>query len=230
MSKQFKHKMMVRMHAVFTIPLLTGRRFLFLFLLGTQLFTFAVAGESVSVKLKLSNTTVLHVIELLQQQTGYEFSYNSDILSEKLQTVSVDRNNEDIEVILAQVFRMSDVSFMVVDNRVFLKKKNVEKEAAEEKKIVQQAPERRIIGVIKDASGETIIGATVVEKGDPANGTITDVDGAFVLDVKQGAIIVISYVGYISQEKNTTTSTSFEIVLQEDTKTLDEVVVVGYGT
>lgn len=87
----------------------------------------------------------------------------------------------------------------------------------------------QVKGVVKDPVGEAIIGASVVVKG-TANGSITDTDGNFNLpDVPSGAIIIISYIGYISQEKKVSAA-PMEFILREDNKTLDEVVVVGYGT
>ena len=83
-------------------------------------------------------------------------------------------------------------------------------------------------GVVKDATGETIIGASVVVKG-TTNGTITDFDGNFTLnDVKNGDVIQISFVGYITQEMKWN-GTPLNVILKDDTQTLDEVVVVGYG-
>lgn len=83
-------------------------------------------------------------------------------------------------------------------------------------------------GVVKDASGETVIGATVVVKG-TTNGTITGIDGDFVLsNVKKGDVIQISFVGYVSQEIKWN-GTPLKVVLKEDTQTLEEVVVTGYG-
>ena len=86
----------------------------------------------------------------------------------------------------------------------------------------------RVTGNVVDAFGESVIGASILEKG-TSNGTITDIDGNFTLSVSQGAILQISYIGYISQEV-TVTGQPLSIILLEDTKTLDEVVVVGYGT
>lgn len=86
----------------------------------------------------------------------------------------------------------------------------------------------RVTGNVVDAFGESVIGASILEKG-TSNGTITDIDGNFSLSVSQGAILQISYIGYISQEV-TVTGQPLSIILLEDTKTLDEVVVVGYGT
>ncbi len=83
-------------------------------------------------------------------------------------------------------------------------------------------------GIVKDASGMTVIGASVVIKGTP-NGTITDLDGRFTLDgVKKGDVILVSYVGYKDQEV-TWNGQPLDIVLQEDTQALDEVVIIGYG-
>lgn len=91
------------------------------------------------------------------------------------------------------------------------------------------AQERTISGVVKDTGGETIIGANVIEKG-TTNGTVTDIDGNFRLNVGNNAVLQISYIGYLTQEINTTGRTTFDIVLEEDTQALDEVIVVGYGT
>lgn len=89
---------------------------------------------------------------------------------------------------------------------------------------------KKIKGVVRDETGEPIIGANVIEKG-TSNGLITDLDGAFSLEVKPGSTLVISYIGYISQEiPITDNTTTLNIKLVEDSKTLDEVVVVGYGT
>ncbi|MEO3565919.1 TonB-dependent receptor [Phocaeicola vulgatus] len=84
-------------------------------------------------------------------------------------------------------------------------------------------------GLVKDATGESVIGASVVVKG-TTNGTITDFDGNFSLDgIKKGDVIVISYVGYQTQEIKWNGS-PLNVILKEDSKTLSEVVVVGYGT
>lgn len=94
--------------------------------------------------------------------------------------------------------------------------------------VLQQA-KRQIKGKVVDAAGETVIGANVLEKG-TTNGVITDIDGNFVLSVSSGATLEISYIGYVTQTIKVTNQTSLHIVLKEDSETLDEVVVVGYGT
>lgn len=89
---------------------------------------------------------------------------------------------------------------------------------------------RKISGIVKDPSGEPIIGANVVVKGATTNGTITDIDGRFNLNVPANAILQVTYIGYMPQEVAVRNQTNLNIVLKEDTETLDEVVVVGYGT
>lgn len=91
-------------------------------------------------------------------------------------------------------------------------------------KAVQQSTVT-VRGVVKDAKGEPIIGATVVEKGNTKNGTITDLNGHYSLNVRRGSTISISYVGFISQD-----SKGGDITLSEDLKSLNEIVVIGYGT
>lgn len=88
-----------------------------------------------------------------------------------------------------------------------------------------QQNEVTVKGVVKDANGEAIIGASVIEKGNAKNGTVTDLDGNYTLKVKRGATLTISYIGYISQETK-----GGNVILEEDLKSLSEVVVIGYGT
>ena len=91
---------------------------------------------------------------------------------------------------------------------------------------VQQS--KRVSGKIVDSEGP-LIGATVLEKG-TSNGTVTDIDGNFSLDVNPGATIVVSYVGYISQEIKVGSQSNFNITLDAEGGNLNEVVVIGYGT
>lgn len=94
--------------------------------------------------------------------------------------------------------------------------------------IVQQM--KKVTGIVTDTAGEPIIGATVLEKGNTSNGTITDLDGKFSISVPTNATISISYIGYVTQELKVGAQNSFKVVLKDDSKTLDEVVVVGYGS
>lgn len=98
-----------------------------------------------------------------------------------------------------------------------------------EQNVVQQQGTVKVTGVIKDVAGEPVIGANVVVKG-TTNGIISDIDGNFTLSVRSGDVLVISYLGYQTQEITVGRKTNFNIILKDDAKSLDEVVVVGFGT
>jgi TonB-linked SusC/RagA family outer membrane protein len=93
----------------------------------------------------------------------------------------------------------------------------------------QQQGKTRITGTVVDRTGEPVIGASILEKGVAANGTISDVDGKFSLSVSPGATLAVSFLGYVKQEIAVGSRAVIDVTLQEDAKALDEVVVVGYG-
>ena len=93
---------------------------------------------------------------------------------------------------------------------------------------VQQST-KKVTGTVSDAQGP-VIGATVMEKGNTSNGVITDIDGNYSINVKPGATLVISYVGYITQEIAVGSQSVINVTIEEDSESLEEVVVVGYGT
>ncbi|MEA4963817.1 SusC/RagA family TonB-linked outer membrane protein, partial [Lutispora sp.] len=95
---------------------------------------------------------------------------------------------------------------------------------------ITQQQKKKITGTITDVEGNPIIGANVIDESEKGNGTVTDTNGNFSLNIAENAVIRISYIGYLEQKINTTDKNIFIIILQEDTKALDEVVVVGYGT
>ena len=88
--------------------------------------------------------------------------------------------------------------------------------------------QNRVTGVVTDKTGEPLIGVNVLEKG-TTNGTVTDIDGKFTVDMPQGKTLVFSFIGFVTQEIKVTANV-VNVVLNEDTKTLDEVVVIGYGS
>lgn len=232
MNKHVKKKRISLRNSLHTRFSKTMKLVLFLSLLNSQIIAADISAQSVNVKLSLRSPTVAEVVQKLHQQTNYEFAYDADILHHRLKSVSVDVKNEHIETVLAKIFGDSGINYKVMNNRIFLKKSTKEEFFVEfEKSVLQQQPVgKNISGTIVDANGEPIIGANIVEIGTVSNGTVTDYDGVFSLHVAENATIRISYIGYLDQEISTVGKTSFEIVLKEDTKTLDEVVVVGYGT
>src|SRR5690606_38590599 len=131
----------------------------------------------------------------------------------------------------------TDLVYTVVNRQVTIsREKGMEKNRVPEAEAMKSAVEkvmqqnRKVItGNVHDDNGISIIGANIVEMG-TTNGTITDVDGNFTLEVANNASIQVSYIGYIAQVINTSGQTRFTITLVEDIESLEEIVVVGYGT
>ena len=183
----------------------------------------------VNLELSLNRTTVGMIIQSISEQTGYEFSYDESILSKEISKVSVRVKNEHIESVLKKVFKNTDISYRIVDNRIFLqdnaKTENVSFASVQQVK-------RTIRGTVVDNTGLPVIGANVIVKGSAGVGTVTNVDGDFTLEgIEDGATLMISYIGYVDQEVAVAKGKNdYKITIHEDTQSLDEVVVVGYGT
>lgn len=183
-------------------------------------------SQSTKISLNLKNKTVKQVLSEIEKNSEFIFFYQDDILDVD-RKVTVNAENETIEQILNEILGATGNTYFVSDRSIYIIKKALE-DIVQERNVVQQQ-KKRVSGIITDKDDEAIIGANVVEKG-TTNGTVTDVDGRFSLSVESDAVIHISYIGYLSQEINTTGKTIFDVVLQEDMGELGEVVVVGYGT
>jgi TonB-linked SusC/RagA family outer membrane protein len=215
-------------------PLRTLKAFTLLLMLSLHVTVSAAAAQTVNVKLSLNNNpTVAQVIEELHRQTGYEFSYDAGLLAGKLTAVTVDAENEQMETLLTRIFRDTGISFRIKNNRVFLKNETPSETPSEAPQLetsLQQPAARKITGTVKDDNGDPVIGATIIEQGNPSGGTVTDLDGNFTLNLSApDATLEISYVGYRSQTLSTAGRSVLDITLLEDTQTLDEVVVTALG-
>lgn len=185
-------------------------------------------SQYVSLELALKKTTVASVISNITEQTGYEFSYDLALLDKEIGNISVDVKNEHIAIVLDKVFNGTGISYVIQNNRVFLKSElNAEAQKTSVVAVMQQ--QGTVKGTVLDLNNEPVIGANVVVEG-TTNGTITDLDGNFSLqNVPAGAVLVVTYIGYLDQKIKIDGRPSYSILLREDTQKLDEVVVVGYG-
>ena len=191
------------------------------------LFVFAgtaFATESYSQTMKVTvvadNVSTGKVISEIEKQTDYLFVYNVNEVNLK-RNVKVNAQNKSVAEVLNKVFEGTDIYYAMEGKNIMLMSKAKDGEA------VQQA--NKVTGIVKDANGEPVIGANVTVKGQSI-GTITDIDGRFVLDAPKDAVLQITYIGYVSQEVKVFGKKELNVVLKEDTETLDEVVVVGFGT
>lgn len=230
MNEHAKHRMKAQTTKTKSSFVRTIKSFLFIFLLSTHVFASAVAAQTVNVKISITKPTIGKIIDMLNDQTGYEFSYDAGLLSEKLSDISVDMKNKNIEEVLSSIFGNANVSFKVINNRVFLKKEKTENTVKTESVNSVQQQGKTITGTVVDNAGDAIIGATIIVQGDASRGTVTDIDGKFTLsNVPNNAIIEVSYVGMKTQIINTAGNTSFNVIMMDDVEMLEELVVVGYG-
>lgn len=192
-----------------------------------------------NVSLDLQNEEVSRFIRQVEKQTSYTFVYRNTVLNPKTR-VSIVCTNWSVEKALSYVFSPLGIQFSFNNNTIVLNPAPASKEKAEPsvaKKAkpagekAQTTPEKhKVMGLVKEANGEPIIGASVFVKGTKI-GTVTNTDGEFSLDVPANGTLLVSYIGFTTQEVALKGSANLNIVLKEDeAQALNEVVVVGYGT
>nr|WP_165359954.1 TonB-dependent receptor [Parabacteroides goldsteinii] len=181
-------------------------------------------SQVAEISLDLNNVTLKQALDEVKQQSEYSFWYrDKEINLNKKVSVRLDRQN--INVVLENLLAGQGLAYMIDEKHIIIYKKTDEAVVG---KNLQQI--KRITGKVVDYKGETIIGANILVKHSENNGTVTDINGHFSLDVPANATIQVSYIGYVEQEIKIGNQTELKIVLQEDSRALDEVVVVGYGT
>lgn len=191
-----------------------------LLLLGVLLFGFTVSAQSQKVSLDFKNERVEKVLASIKSQTGMSLVF-SDQLVDVNRKVTMQLKDVTLKEALTRLLSGTNLTFEIRNNKIyFIEKKAVSQPGSRKK---------RVTGVVKDVMGEPLIGANVVEKGRSTNGVITDFNGKFTLEVDESASLVVSYIGYLAQDIPTKGKGDFHIILKEDTNTLDEVVVTGYG-
>ena len=184
-------------------------------------------AQGVTVNIEAKNETVAEILKDIEAQSGYDFFYNNKLVNVN-RRVSVSSKKGDIFDVLNQVFDGTNVTYSVLDKKIVLSTKEIDSRVTSSSS--QQSSRHTVKGKVVDANGEPIIGATIVEVG-TTNGTVTDFDGNFTLNVSDtNAKLDISYIGYKKVVLSATSKSLSNIVLKEDTEVLDEVVVVGYGT
>lgn len=192
-----------------------------LFIFTAGIFA-SVHSQTMRVNINAHNVTTHTILNEIEKQTDYLFIYNTKEVDLN-RKASVSGNNQTVAEVLAAIFNNTNVGYAMEGSNIMLMKKDKQTES------MQQSKNRKISGTVKDKTGEPIIGANVVVKG-TTNGTITDIDGQYTLEVSPSTVIQISYIGYFTQEIPVADKSLIDVKLVEDTQQLSEVVVVGYGT
>lgn len=186
----------------------------FSLLLASQM---TISAQNVS--FSTNKVTLKSAFEKIEKASKYKIAYNSSQLNAN-RSVTLSKKSDDVFGMLTQLLKENNCTYELEENYIIIKP--LQKAQTSGKKV-------KVRGVIKDETGEPIIGATVRVKGQ-SEGTVSDFDGNFTLDVTDDNTLQISYIGYQTQEFAVGKQHHFSIVLEEDKKILNEVVVIGYGT
>lgn len=189
-------------------------------LIASTAFCFNLSAFSQDISLKVNNVTVKEAMEQLKKTSGYSFVFSSNDVDTK-QRISVSADKATLENVVKQILAgQPGVSYEIQGKKIVIKKIQSAQRKSDKR--------TKVTGKVVDAKGEPIIGATIKEQG-TTNGTITDFDGNFSLDIFANSLLEVSYVGYKSQQLRADASGKVNVTLKEDSEVLDEVVVTALG-
>lgn len=174
-------------------------------------------SQNAKVSIRMNNVKLDKILNEIENQTDYLFIYNNQVDINKITSVKV--KNEAVAQVLDKILSGTGINYELEGTHIILTT-----EAIKDLHAQQQAK----TVTVTDVSGEPIIGANIRIKG-TTTGTITDIDGNFSIEAEPQSVIEVSYIGYLTQETVINNQKSIRFLLKEDTKTLDEVVVIGYG-
>ena len=176
-------------------------------------------SQNAKVSIRMNNVKLDKILNEIENQTDYLFIYNNQVDINKITSVKV--KNEAVAQVLDRILSGTGINYELEGTHIILTT-----EAIKDLHAQQQA--KTVTGTVTDVSGEPIIGANIRIKGTTTS-TITDIDGNFSIEAEPQSVIEVSYIGYLTQETVINNQKSIRFLLKEDTKTLDEVVVIGYG-
>ena len=198
--------------------------------MGLSVFCFLVAalqakspvyGQAKTFTVSLKNVTLKEVISYVEKNSQYVFFFKPEVINQSTQ-ISVSLKNATVKQLLDKVSEQANIVYEMKERQIVLKEKKVSEQSVSQKK-------RLLQGLVKDEQGNPIIGASIQLKN-TGTGVITDLDGLFQIQVTdKNSVIVISYIGYVTQEISVGDRSSITVQLKEDTKSLEEVVVTAFG-
>ena len=188
---------------------------IFLLTLVAMLFNTSLSfSQSTKLTLKDNSASIEEIIKIIETQSDYTIFYKDNQLDTK-RIVNFDMKNATVAELLNSAFLNTDITYKLLDKLIVITSK------------VQF--QRKIIGNVSSSNeNQALSGVNVLVKG-TKNGTITDLEGNYSLDVEENAILVFSFLGYHTLEMKVNNQTVINLVMEEDTKGIDEVVVIGYG-
>ena len=186
-------------------------------LLVFALFCNTVVIQAQNVSLKLNNVTVKEAIEAVKKQTGKSFFFNVNDVDLN-HRVNIDLKDAPLGKALSQILQGQDIDYEVKDNHIVLSKRNSTK----------NNQTFTVVGQVTDEKGMPLIGVNITAKGH--GNTVTDIDGNYSIKAAPGIALVFSYIGNLQESVKVNKQKTVNVQMTEDTKALNEVVVIGYGT
>jgi TonB-dependent starch-binding outer membrane protein SusC len=181
------------------------------------------------ISLSLTNAPLSDLIRQVEMQTSFRFTFDEKEAPHKTR-VTIRARNESLEKVLSRITAATRLEFKQVNDNIHIRLKEIKSPKAQASPLLPQAAAAApVTGKVTDEQGEPLPGVTILEKG-TTNGTTSDAAGAFSLTTANNATLIVSYVGFQTQEVAVNNRTTITIKLKADIKALDEVVVVGYGT
>ena len=195
--------------------------FVFCFLVAALQAKSPVYGQAKTFTVSLKNVTLKEVISYVEKNSQYVFFFKPEVINQSTQ-ISVSLKNATVKQLLDKVSEQANIVYEMKERQIVLKEKKVSEQSVSQKK-------RLLQGLVTDEQGNPIIGASIQLKN-TGTGVITDLDGLFQIQVTdKNSVIVISYIGYVTQEISVGDRSSITVQLKEDTKSLEEVVVTAFG-
>ena len=205
-----------------------------IFLIQLLALNFLVAGstngqslEEIYVDIDVKNNTLVEIFNKIESQTNFTFGYN-DLVLDNSQKLSLTFKNESLMNVLVEISGKADINFRRINNTISITRRR-KFEPKSTPAILDNELQNTISGKVTDENGDPLPGATIIEKG-TTNGTATDVDGSYRLTVPDDAVLLISFIGHETQEIPVNNRSVIDATLNLSASSLDEVVVVGYGT
>lgn len=179
--------------------------------------------------LQSNGSTIKEVLGYIEKTGKYVFVYDQNVKNRLSESVDITVKGKSIDNLLSELCNKTGLKYKISGKQVTISNAVGATRAAQETVKPKSKPTKKVTGKVTDANGEGLIGATVMIKG-TTTGAVADLDGNFTLDVPEGAKLVVSYVGFKDQELSVDKKGTYNVTLSEDTNTLEELVVIGYGT
>jgi TonB-linked SusC/RagA family outer membrane protein len=182
--------------------------------------------EEVKVYLTLKDAKVEAAFKELEKTTGYNFVFASRETRD-LPVITLESKGRTVYDVLIDIASQTDLSFKQVNENIHVKYSK--RKFTEEKVSIQTYDDLFVRGVVRDVKNEPLPGVSVIIEG-TTTGTVTDIDGNYAIEVPEGGVLLFSFIGFERQRVRIDNQTNLDIILKEDARSLQEVVVIGYGT